>query len=48
MTRGHRLVHRLLWPALAIVVAIGFTMALVLRPLPEQPETLPAQTEPAR
>jgi hypothetical protein len=37
MTRGHRTVHRLLWPALAIVVALGFTMALVKRPPPEPP-----------
>ena len=47
MTRGHRTVHRLLWPALALVVALGFTMALVLRPPPEQPESPPAQSEPA-
>jgi len=37
MTRGHRRVHRLLWPLLAVVVALGFTMALVKRPPPEQP-----------
>ena len=37
MTRGHRTVHRLLWPVLAIVVALGFTMALVKRPPPEPP-----------
>ena len=42
MTRHHRTVHRLLWPALAVIVAIGFTVALVLRPLPEPP----AQAEP--
>ena len=34
MTRGHRTVHRLLWPVLAVIVALGFTMALVLRPPP--------------
>jgi hypothetical protein len=34
--------HRLLWPVLAIVVALGFTMALVKRPPPDPP----AQTEP--
>ena len=44
MTRGHRIVHRLLWPALALIVALGFTMALVLRPPPEQP----AQSEPPK
>ena len=37
MTRGHRTVHRLLWPVLAIVVALGFTLALVKRPPPEPP-----------
>ena len=37
MTRGHRTFHRMLWPALAVIVALGFTMALVLRPPPEQP-----------
>src|SRR5438067_1477813 len=24
MTRGHRTFHRLLWPALAVIVALGF------------------------
>jgi hypothetical protein len=48
MTRGHRAVHRMLWPALAVIVALGFTMALVLRPPPEQPESPPAQSEPAK
>jgi len=28
----------MLWPALAVIVAIGITMALVWRPPPEQPE----------
>jgi hypothetical protein len=44
MTRGHRRVHRLIWLALALVVAFGFTMALVLRPPPEPP----AQAEPRK
>ena len=44
MTRGHRTVHRLLWPTLAVIVALGFTMALVLRP-PLEP---PAQSEPPK
>ena len=44
MTRGHRTVHRMLWPALALIVGFGFTMALILRPPPEPP----AQTEPRR
>jgi hypothetical protein len=37
MTSGHRTVHRLLWPVLAVIVALGFTMALVKRPPPEPP-----------
>ena len=46
MTRHHRAVHRLLLPALAVIVALGFTMALVLRPPQELPESPPAQGEP--
>jgi hypothetical protein len=37
MTRTHRRIHRVLWPAIAIIVALGFTFALVLRPPPEAP-----------
>ncbi len=40
MTRSHRSAHRLLWIALAIAVALGFTMALVLRPPPDPPRTV--------
>ncbi len=47
MTRGHRRVHRVLWPALAVLVALGVTMALVLRPPPEA-EAPQATTEPPR
>jgi hypothetical protein len=35
MTRSHRSVHRLLWPMLAFLVALGFAMALTLRPPPD-------------
>jgi hypothetical protein len=35
MTRAHRTVHRLLWPALALTITFGIAMALVLRPPPE-------------
>jgi hypothetical protein len=38
MTRGHRACHRMVWPALALIVAFGLTMALVLRPPPEPPD----------
>jgi hypothetical protein len=47
MTRTHRMVHRLLWPALALIVALGVTMALVLRPPPET-DTPQETTEPPR
>jgi hypothetical protein len=46
MTRAHRTVHRVLWPALAVIVALGFTMALVLRPPPEQPAAPAAEVAP--
>lgn len=35
MTRNHRLAHRYIWPALALVVAGLFIVALVTRPPPE-------------
>ena len=47
MTRGHRTFHRMLWPVLAVLVAFGFTMALVMRPPPEQPAA-PAAAEPRK
>jgi len=34
MTRKHRSVHRLLWPALALTIGIALAMALYLRPPP--------------
>jgi hypothetical protein len=37
MTRSHRLAHRLIWPVLAVVVALGTVMALALRPPPDPP-----------
>ena len=46
MTRGHRAVHRVLWPALALIVALGVTMALVWRPPPEQPEAPTTEAQP--
>jgi len=33
----------MLWPALALIVAFGLTMALVLRPPPEQSEAQTTQ-----
>jgi hypothetical protein len=38
----------MLWPALAVIVALGITMALVRRPPPEQPEAPSTQSEPAK
>jgi hypothetical protein len=43
MTRTHRLVHRTVWPLLALVVAFGFVMALHLRPPPEPPPAAPVE-----
>jgi hypothetical protein len=34
MRRSHRLAHRTLWPVLALAVALGLAMALMLRPPP--------------
>ncbi len=34
MRRSHRSAHRMLWPLLALVIATGFTLALILRAPP--------------
>jgi hypothetical protein len=39
MKRAHRTIHRALWPVLAVAVALGFALALELRPPPEAPVT---------
>jgi hypothetical protein len=44
MTRGHRIIHRMLWPVLAVIVAFGFTMALMKRPPPETPADSASKT----
>jgi flagellin-like protein len=46
MRRAHRAFHRAIWPILAVVVALGFVLALALRPPPE-PEA-PAAAPPAQ
>ena len=48
MTRRHRSIHRALWPVLAFLVALGFVLALWLRPPPEPdvraiPRTVPLE-----
>jgi hypothetical protein len=39
MTRAHRLIHRVIWPGLALAVMLGVALALWLRPPPEQGQT---------
>ena len=36
MTRAHRSLHRIVWPILAALVALGVLLALWLRPPPDQ------------
>src|SRR2546421_380811 len=35
MTRAHRSLHRIVWPILAVLVALGVALALWLRPPPD-------------
>jgi hypothetical protein len=37
MTRSHRFAHRLIWPVLALIVVVGLSAAIVLRPPPDPP-----------
>jgi hypothetical protein len=41
MTRTHRSLHRVIWPILALLVAIGVVLALWLRPPPEHAKLTP-------
>jgi hypothetical protein len=34
MRRAHRTTHRLLWPVLTLALALGISLALMLRVLP--------------
>jgi hypothetical protein len=35
MTRTHRALHRVIWPILAVLAALGVVLALWLRPPPD-------------
>ena len=39
MTRMHRSLHRIVWPILALAVALGVVLALWLRPPPDDDNT---------
>jgi hypothetical protein len=41
MTRTHRSLHRIVWPVIAVLVALGVALALWLRPPPDH-AALPA------
>jgi hypothetical protein len=43
MTRSHRSVHRVVWPVLVLAVALGFFLALDLRPPPDEAPAAEAQ-----
>jgi hypothetical protein len=45
MTRAHRSLHRIVWPILALAVALGVVLALWLRPPPEPGEARTAPRE---
>jgi hypothetical protein len=46
MTRTHRSLHRVVWPILALLVVIGFALALWLRPPPEDDDDARAVPHP--
>jgi hypothetical protein len=45
MTRKHRSVHRLLWPALALTIGVALAAALYLRPPPAADTPSAAETK---
>jgi hypothetical protein len=46
MKRLHRTVHRSLWPVLGLAVALGFALALDLRPPPATDEPSATEAQP--
>jgi hypothetical protein len=44
MKRSQRAVHRVLWPVLAVAVALGFALALDLRAPADEPLATEAKT----
>jgi hypothetical protein len=48
MKRSQRMVHRALWPVLAVAVALGLAMALILRPPPAPAMEAPRAVEAPR
>lgn len=41
MKRAHRTVHRLVWPALALLIGSAFALSLLLRAPPPAPSPAP-------
>jgi hypothetical protein len=45
MTRAHRSLHHIVWPILAVLVALGVVLALWLRPPPKEAAVPAIQVE---
>lgn len=45
MTRNHRRMHRIVWPALACAVSFALVLAFILRAPPPEPAPPPAQEQ---
>jgi hypothetical protein len=45
LTRTHRALHRVIWPILALLVALGVLLALWLRPPPKDAASPPFRVE---
>lgn len=42
MTRAHRRLHRLVWPALALLLGLALALSLALRAPPQPPASVEA------